>query len=111
MPKRFAKINILFTGADRKLLEPILEQLRANGLKVSEVNKNINKKGITLAALSKSFYDDKETSDALLNLIGMGAENVLPIRLDDTPVPDTLMLFIPATSFLPQDVMRSLSQK
>ena len=101
MPKRFAKINILFTGADRKLLEPILEQLRANGLKVSEVNKNINKKGITLAALSKSFYDDKETSDALLNLIGMGAENVLPIRLDDTPVPDTLKNALYSRNIIP----------
>lgn len=101
MSKHYAKIYVLFTEADKELLAPVLEQLRTNGLKISESGRTISKKGITLAALSKNFYDDKETTDALLNLISTGAENVLPIRLDDTPVPDTIKNALYSRNIIP----------
>ena len=90
MAKRFAKINVLFTAKDKDLLDPVLEQLRSKGIRVSESGNGIQKKSVILAALSKNFYDDSEAVDKLLDLISQGAANVLPVRLDDTPVPDTV---------------------
>lgn len=88
MPDRYSKIDVLFAESDRELLAPILDELRAKGIKVSEAKKGLRKNGIVLVALSETFYENKELTDTLFDLLGKGADNVLPIRLDNTTVPD-----------------------
>ena len=84
------QIKVLFTDSDREALQPILEALRAKGLRVSEAAGELGKDDVVLAALSGAFYADKASEDRLLSLIGAGAENVLPLQMDAAPIPDTL---------------------
>ena len=65
-------IHLLCAETDRASLKPILDQLRSKGLRVWDA-KDAKKDDIVLAALSESFYADRERSDALLSLIGAGA--------------------------------------
>ncbi|MBQ3663772.1 MAG: hypothetical protein II914_06540, partial [Clostridia bacterium] len=79
-------IRVLCAGADSERLRPVLDVLSKKGLRVSDA-RNCGKNDIILAALSENFYADPEGTDALLGLIGAGAENVLPLQLDGVPVP------------------------
>ena len=97
MSKR--KIRLLCSDADREALQELMAQLRARGLQVSE--EAPGKNDVVLAALSESFYADREKTDALLGLIGAGAENVLPVQLDAAPIPDAVKNALYARNIIP----------
>ena len=83
------KIHLLCTDADRAALESVLKHLQEKGLRVSEEG-NVQKDDIVLAALSENLYADRDRVETLLTLIGSGAENILPLQLDEAMIPDTL---------------------
>ena len=87
--KNAGKIRLLCTEQDREKLQPILDALTAKGLSVA--NGEPGRDEVTLAALSESFYADKEKTDKLLALIGTGVEKLVPLKLDSAEVPETLM--------------------
>lgn len=93
-------IRVLCAEADSERLWPVLNALSKKGLRVSDA-RNAGKNDIILAALSENFYADHEGTDALLGLIGAGAENVLPLQLDGVPVPDTLKNALYARNIIP----------
>ncbi|MBQ5757977.1 MAG: hypothetical protein IIV93_05615, partial [Clostridia bacterium] len=93
-------IRVLCAEADSERLRPVLDALLKKGLRVSDA-RNAGKNDIILAALSENFYADHEGTDALLGLIGAGAENVLPLQLDGVPVPDTLKNALYARNIIP----------
>ena len=93
-------IRVLCAEADSERLRPVLDALLKKGLRVSDA-RNAGKNDIILAALSENFYADPEGTDALLGLIGAGAENVLPLQLDGVPVPDTLKNALYARNIIP----------
>ncbi len=93
-------IRVLCAGADSERLRPVLDALSKKGLRVSDA-RNCGKNDIILAALSESLYADPDRTDALLGLIGAGAENVLPLQLDGVPVPDTLKNALYARNIIP----------
>ena len=95
------QIKILFTEADKEALQPVLEALRAKGLRVSEAAGELRKDDTVLAALSGAFYADEKAAEKLLNLIGAGAENVLPLQMDSAPMPDTLKNAIYSRNIIP----------
>ena len=82
-------LHILCADRDRQALEPVLDTLRARGLRISE-DPNAGKGGLVLAVLSESMYADPEKTRALLELVGAGAETVLPLQLDAAPIPEAL---------------------
>ena len=82
-------IRLLCTEQDREKLQPILDALAVKGLRAAAGEPG--RDDVTLAALSESFYADKEKTDKLLALVGAGAEKLFPLRLDEAPVPETLM--------------------
>lgn len=92
-------IRLLCSDADREALQELLRQLRARGLQVSQDASGKN--DVVLAALSGSFYEDREKTDTLLGLIGAGAENVLPLQLDAVPIPDTVKNALYARNIIP----------
>ncbi len=95
------KIKILFDPADRERLEPILAALRDGGVGVSELGGEPAKDEIVLAALSEHFYANAEAEEKLLSLIGSGAENVLPLQLDELPIPETLKSALYSRNIIP----------
>ena len=84
------KIDLLCADQDLEALQPLLEQLRAKGVR-AEKAQSFSKNSTVLAVLSESFYADAEKTNALLDLIGGGAENVLPLKLDGANIPDRIM--------------------
>jgi len=80
------QIMLLSSPADEEALRPILEQLRAKGVRVSE-GEAPKKDDIVLAALTESFYADEKLTKRLLDLIGAGAKYVLPLQLTAEAVP------------------------
>ena len=97
---RKKEIRLLCAEADREALKPIVEQLNAKGFTVSDA-KDAKKDDIVLAALSAAFYADAEKTESLFGLIGKGAENVLPLQMDGTQIPDTVKTrCMPGTSSL-----------
>ena len=84
-------IRILAAEADRERLDPILESLHAQGIRTEESGKaGSGRDGSVLAVLSEAFYSDAEAVENLLGLLGQGVGNVLPLQLDETPIPDTV---------------------
>ena len=81
-------IRLLRCGADEEALKPIEEQLVRRGFRVDEGA--AGKDDVVLAVLSEAFYKDKDLTDRLLGLIGAGADKVLPLQLDDAPIPEQL---------------------
>lgn len=69
------------------------------GLRVSE--ETPRKKNLVLAALSERFYADSGKTKALLDLVAAGAENVLPLQLDETPIPDVLKNALYSRNIIP----------
>ena len=84
------KIKLLCADADRQALEPVLEQLRARGLKLSEDTEKLRGHDIVLTALSKNLYADGAAVEKLLTLLDAGAEKLLLLQLDDAPMPELL---------------------
>ena len=52
-------------------------------------------------ALSEGFYADGGKTDALLDLVAAGAENLLPLQLDRAPIPDALKNALYARNIIP----------
>ena len=77
-------LHILCADRDRQALEPVLDTLRARGLRISE-DPNAGKGGLVLAVLSESMYADPEKTRALLELVGAGAEPCCPCSLTQPP--------------------------
>ena len=94
------RIQVLCTEADRALLQPVLDALGARGLRAAETEK-AGKNDVVLAALSGSFYADREKTDTLLGLVAEGAENILPLQLDGTPIPDAVKNALYARNIIP----------
>ncbi|MBQ6465957.1 MAG: hypothetical protein IJJ43_06790 [Oscillospiraceae bacterium] len=94
-------IKLLFADRDRDALQPLLEQLRAKGLRVVELTGGAGKNEVVLAVLSEAFYADGAAVDRLLGLIGAGSENVLPLQLDGAPIPDALKNALYARNIIP----------
>ena len=92
-------IHLLCSDADRAVLQPVLDALQAKGLRVSE--KAPGKNDLVLAALSEAFYADNDKTDALLDLLAAGAENVLPLQLDGVPIPDAIKNALYARNIIP----------
>ena len=84
-------IQVLFAEADREKLEPILDALRAQNIQAVEAGRDKPARGSSiLAVFSEAFYADAGAQDQLLNLLGTGAQNILPLQLDEAPIPDRL---------------------
>ena len=92
-------IHLLCSDADRAALQPVLDALKARGLRVSE--ETPGKNDLVLAALSEAFYADDGKTGALLDLVAAGAENVLPLQLDSAPIPDTIKNALYARNIIP----------
>ena len=92
-------VKLLFAQADKAVLAPILEALRAKGIKVSEGSPEGDE--ILLAALSENFYADKALTDALLAAVGKGGDKVLPLQLDKAAIPDDIKNAIYARNIIP----------
>ena len=92
----YKKIRLLYADGDREMLAPILDQLNAKGVKFSE------KAGQTvLAVLSANLYNDPEKTEALLNQLSASGQNILPLQLDKTPIPDAVMNALFASNIIP----------
>lgn len=92
-------IHLLCSDGDRAALQPVLDALQAKGLRVSgEVPE---KNDLVLAVLSEAFYADNDKTDALLDLLAAGAENVLPLQLDGVPIPDAIKNALYARNIIP----------
>ena len=92
-------IHLLCSEADRAALQPVLDALKARGLRVSE--QAPGKNDLVLAVLSERFYDENGKTEALLDLVAAGAENVLPLQLDGAPIPDTIKNALYARNIIP----------
>ena len=92
-------IHLLCSDADRAALQPVLDALKARGLRVSA--EAPGKNDLVLAVLSEGFYAEGGKTGALLDLIAAGAENVLPMQLDAAPIPDTLKNALYARNIIP----------
>ena len=92
-------IRLLCGEADRAALQPVLDALKARGLRVSE--QAPGKNDLVLAALSEGFYADAGKTEALLDLVAAGAENVLPVQLDAAPIPDAIKNALYSRNIIP----------
>ena len=93
------QIRLLCAEADRAALQPVLDALESKGLRVSE--KAPGKNDLVLAALSEAFCADAEKSEALLDLLAAGAEQILPLQLDGAPIPDAIRNALYARNIIP----------
>ena len=84
------KIDLLCAEQDLEALQPVLEQLKAKGVCAVQP-RSFTKDRTVLAVLSENLYADAEKSGALLDLIGGGAENVMPLQLDGAHIPENIM--------------------
>lgn len=92
----YKKIRLLCAEVDREALAPILAQLNSKGVKLTE------KAGQTvLAVLSGNLYADPEKTKALLNQLSAGGQNILPLQLDQSPIPEEIMNALFATNVIP----------
>lgn len=92
-------IHLLCSESDRPALQPVLDALKASGLRVSD--QAPGKNDLVLAALSEDFCADEGKTAALLDLVAAGAENVLPVQLDGAPIPDTIKNALYARNIIP----------
>lgn len=95
------KLCALYTEADRALLAPVLDTLRAKGLHVSEASGRPGAGEVVLVGLSERFYADEAAVERLLGLLGAGAENVLPLQLDEADMPDAIKNALYARNIIP----------
>ncbi len=95
------KIRLLCSDADRAALAPVIAQLKEKGLRVSELGSGADEKEVVLAVLSEGFFADGALKERLLGLIGAGAENVLPLQLDDAAIPSEIKNALYARNIIP----------
>ncbi len=92
-------IKLLLAPADREKLDGVLDALQRRGLRVTEGQPG--KKDFVLAVLSEHFYGDKALCEQLLGLIGAGADDILPLQLDEAPIPDDIKNALYARNIIP----------
>ena len=95
------QIKILSAAQDRESLQPILRQLEQAGIRLSAAGNKVKKQELLLVVLSANFYADEKLQEVLLSHLAVGAENVLPLQLDDTPIPDRLKNALYARNIIP----------
>ena len=93
-------LHILCADRDRQALEPVLEALRAKGLRIAE-KPGAGKGALVLAALSESFYSEPGKTEALLELVGAGTAQLLPLQLDTAPIPEDLKKALYTRNIIP----------
>ena len=98
--KNVRQIQLLCSASEIEKIRPILQELNLRGIYADEFKKS-GKDDIVLAILSQNFYADAELTERLLELIGSGTRNVLPLQLDATPIPDTLKNALYARNIIP----------
>ena len=101
--KQNVLLRVICAEADREALRPILDALREKGLRTADAEGSLRKGEILLAALSEHFYTDGEKQKTLLEALSTGAENVLPLKLDETEVPEELMNALYARNIIMAD--------
>ena len=94
-------IRVLFSEEDRERLEPILDRLKASGLRTAEADGTLQRTDTVLAVLSENFCRDRVLTDKLLTFVGSGAENILPLQLDPQPLPDELKNALYSRNIIP----------
>ena len=94
------KLRLLYADEDREALQPILQALTARGLRISQTG-DPGKRDVVLAVLSEKLYAEPQKTEALLSLVGAGAENVLPLQLDKTAIPEDLKKALYTRNIIP----------
>lgn len=89
--KKKALIKVLALPEDLEKLGGVFDHLRRNGVVISQKKGSLGKKDIVLAVLSERFYSDEGLKTQLFDQLAVGAENILPLNLEDTPVPEEIM--------------------
>ena len=89
--KQHVLLRVLSAEADKDALRPILDALKEKGLRISDAEGSLKKGEMLLAVLSGHFYADGEKQKTLLEALSAGAENVLPLKLDEAEIPEALM--------------------
>ena len=95
------KVKLLASAGDRESLAPILAALGQRGIRAAENPGTIGKNDTVLAVLSERFYADEGLTGRLLSLVGSEAENILPLQLDDEPIPDALKNALYSRNIIP----------
>ena len=88
--KKKAAIKLLAAPGDQARVQGILQQLRDHGVRISEGG-HLRKNDFVLAVLSERFYENEELKSRLFAQLALGADNILPLNLEDGPVPREIM--------------------
>lgn len=91
MSRKRVVMKLVASTDDQQRLQGILEQLRAQGVRISAANGALRKKDIVLVVLSEHFYGDETLRAQLFDLLAMGADHILPLNLGNVPVPEDIM--------------------
>ena len=89
--KKKALIKILAAPEDQEKLLGVFEHLRSSGVKISQKNDALEKKDMVLVVLTERFYQDADLKERLFDQLAAGAENILPLNLEEAPVPEEIM--------------------
>ena len=90
MTKRTKNIRLLCTEEDRAALEPVLSALAEKGIRIAETKNSTGKTDVVLTVLSEHFTADPEKTEQLFSLLAGGAEYILPLKIDEAPLPDSV---------------------
>ena len=94
-------IRVLCADADRGKLREILDALGSQGVKTVWTDGTARGNDVVLSVLSEAFYADKAAVDALLGLVGAGTDDLLPLQLDDAPIPETIKRVLYSRNIIP----------
>ena len=94
-------IRVLCADADRGKLREILDALGSQGVKTVWTDGAARGNDVVLAVLSEAFYADSAAVDALLGLVGAGTDDLLPLQLDDAPIPETIKRVLYSRNIIP----------
>ena len=83
-------LKLLCSEKDSDALQPLLDALRSKGISASKAGETVHKGDTVLAVISESFLADPALSGSLLDLLGSGQDNVLPLQLDTFRLPENL---------------------
>lgn len=92
-------IKLLCAQADRARLEEITRSLGERGVRLSQGSPT--RSDTVLAVLSGAFCADENAVKTLLDLVGSGAERILPLQLDDAEIPDSIKNAIYSRNIIP----------
>ena len=99
--KQNVVLRLLCAEANREALQPVLDALKEKGLRISDAEGGLRKGELLLAVLSEQFFADSEKQKTLLEALSTGAENVLPLKLDEAEIPEELMNALYARNIIP----------